>query len=270
MILVAGCGGGGDKTVQQRGLPNQPVAAGPGAAAQPGAPTPTPGAPAGVQGPTTALTTYTKFEDVCRVTKMDRHKKDPVAVDLDGQPIAAGQPLVMIPDQNCCPQVKTETSKGPDGKDHVTAVNCVREELGDDDFKADVNRDPFHSYVVDVQPEQEHPTGVAEKTKDPCDGAKVIAPDYGWRDLKLVGIVSKGTQAYTLWVDMQQTGYRAKRNDCLSKDHAQIKEIGDNLIILQIFPPPGSTITDVREEPVQLHPEDEVLNNQLHFGKDDQ
>ncbi len=68
----------------------------------------------------------------------------------------------------------------------------------------------------------------------------------------------------------QQTGDRAKRNDCLSKDHAKIKDIGDNVVILQILPPPGSTITEVREETISLHPEDDQLNNQLNVGSKDE
>lgn len=229
----------------------------PSTAAKPGAPTAAVPAAAARQNPATkeaTLTAYTKIEDLCMVAKLD-DKGNP-ALDDKKQPI-------MLPDKMCgCTEVKAEPD---DGK-----LYCKRPELTEADFKPEGNRDPFHSYLIDTVVENQEPNtqDVHITIADACKDAKIVAANQGISELKLVGIVSRGTKAYSLWIDQQQRGHRAQRNDCLSKDHAKIKDIQENYVILQRFPPQGASTQQIPEETIALHPEDEDLNNQLNFGSD--
>ncbi len=123
------------------------------------------------------------------------------------------------------------------------------------DMTGDKNRDPFRSYLVDDQA-QAVQTGKNPLTVDECD-KRMVAEQYGLRDLELVGIVKKGTTAYGLFTDTQKFGHIARRGDCLSKDKARVKEIGQSSIIVEVRgdAPPGQPAPEPREEEWRLHPE---------------
>jgi hypothetical protein len=46
------------------------------------------------------------------------------------------------------------------------------------------------------------------------------------RELKLVGIVSKGTTRWALFSDTAQKGHIVHRNDCIGKEKGRVVEIG--------------------------------------------
>jgi hypothetical protein len=122
------------------------------------------------------------------------------------------------------------------------------------DLTGDVNRDPFRSYVLeDLQPSN---TGKLPSEVDECE-RRTVAASYGLRELKLIGIVKKGTTAYGLFTDSRRDGHIAKRGDCLSKDRARIKEIGATNMIVEIRgqAAPGAPAPEPREEEWRLHPE---------------
>jgi hypothetical protein len=137
-------------------------------------------------------------------------------------------------------------------EDHRVSLN---KEVFTPDSTGDVNRDPFRSYLV----EEGAGTG---NTKEPgpqvdeCE-KRMVADQYGLRDLQLVGIVKKGTTAYALFIDTQSFGHIARRDDCLSKDKARVKEIGASSITVEIRgeAPPGAPPPPPREEEWKLHPE---------------
>jgi Tfp pilus assembly protein PilP len=126
----------------------------------------------------------------------------------------------------------------------------------------DKNRDPFRSYLVDEASTATLP-GKAAQSVDECE-KRMVADQYGLRDLSLVGIVKKGTTAYALFTDSQQFGHIARRGDCLSKDKARVKEIGQSSIIVEVRgdAPPGQPAPDPREEEWRLHPEQLELGQQ--------
>ena len=123
------------------------------------------------------------------------------------------------------------------------------------DPTGDKNRDPFRSYLVD-EANTATPTGKPTLTVDECE-KRMVADGYGLRDLSLVGIVKKGTTAYALFIDTQGFGHIGRRGDCLSKDKARVKEIGQSSIIVEVRgdAPPGQQAPDPREEEWKLHPE---------------
>ena len=130
----------------------------------------------------------------------------------------------------------------------------------------DKNRDPFRSYLVD---EQTTATTQGKNTQsvDECE-RRMVAESYGLRDLNLVGIVKKGTTAYALFTDSQQFGHIARRGDCLSKDKARVKEIGQSSIIVEVRgdAPPGQPAPEPREEEWRLHPEQLELGQSREGG----
>jgi Tfp pilus assembly protein PilP len=128
------------------------------------------------------------------------------------------------------------------------------------DPTGDKNRDPFRSYLVDEAATASAP-GKGANVVDECE-KRMVADQYGLRDLELVGIVKKGTTAYALFVDSQQVGHIARRGDCLSKDKARVKEIGQSSIVVEVRgdAPPGQPAPEPREEEWKLHPEQLDLN----------
>ncbi|MBI4509727.1 MAG: hypothetical protein HY698_08815 [Deltaproteobacteria bacterium] len=138
----------------------------------------------------------------------------------------------------------------------------LRRELTKADFipdaTGDVNRDPFRSYLVEA-------TGVAgsarskehARAEDECD-KRTVAGQYGLRDLTLAGIVLRGTKSYALFIDQQRLGHIAHRGDCLSKDKARLREIGENSVVLELRAeaPPGAPAPPPREEVWRLHPDE--------------
>jgi Tfp pilus assembly protein PilP len=122
------------------------------------------------------------------------------------------------------------------------------------DLTGDVNRDPFRSYVLeDTAPTSQ---GKLPQEIDECE-RRTVAQSFGLRELKLIGVVKKGTTAYALFTDSQRDGHIAKRGDCLSKDRARIKEIGATNMIIEIRgqAAPGAPAPEPREEEWRLHPE---------------
>jgi hypothetical protein len=123
----------------------------------------------------------------------------------------------------------------------------------DPDFTGDINRDPFRSYVLeDLSPST---SGRLPSEVDECE-RRTVAAGYGLRELKLIGLLKRGTTAYALFTDGRKDGHIAKRGDCLSKDRARIKEIGATTMIVEIRgqAAPGAPAPEPREEEWRLHP----------------
>jgi Tfp pilus assembly protein PilP len=129
------------------------------------------------------------------------------------------------------------------------------------DPTGDKNRDPFRSYLVD-DVNAAATAGKPSLAVDECD-KRMVADQYGLRDLNLVGIVKKGTTAYALFIDSQGLGHIGRRGDCISKDKARLKEIGQSSIVVEVRgdAPPGQPAPEPREEEWKLHPE------QLELGQ---
>jgi hypothetical protein len=110
----------------------------------------------------------------------------------------------------------------------------IRHAFKDRDFAPETNRDPFQSFLI------RNPAGAGsgELPRDPTSRCKpnepIRSPNYGFQDLKLVGIVAQGTQRKVLMMDPGGFGHIIKRLDCVGKEKAFVKEIGENFICFEL------------------------------------
>ena len=123
-------------------------------------------------------------------------------------------------------------------------------------------RDPFQSFIV-TQPGIGSGSGSGDDNKVPLDPTKnctredqMVAPNYSYQDLKLVGIVTQGTQRKVLMLDSTNLGYIIKRGDCVGKEKAVVKEIGKEFITFEIHPEEGrgGPKRDIEQRSVMLYP----------------
>jgi hypothetical protein len=117
--------------------------------------------------------------------------------------------------------------------------STIRHHFAESDFVVDATgektRDPFQSFVVTQ-------AGLGAKTNEgavapTASCAKVIAPDYGLRDLRLSAIFTRGLKHYALFQDSADVGEQlATVHDCVGKEKARITDISDNVVTLQLTP----------------------------------
>jgi Tfp pilus assembly protein PilP len=132
-----------------------------------------------------------------------------------------------------------------------------RKEFTPADFQpdptGDVNRDPFYSYLVTpaAQP------GQAVPIEDECTERKV-AEKYAYNDLRLLGIVMRGTKNFAMFRDPAGVGQVAYQGDCLGKDKARIVEITPSCVRIEIrgIAPPGAPAPPAHDDKRCLHPDD--------------
>jgi len=131
-----------------------------------------------------------------------------------------------------------------------------RKDLAPSDFQADptgdINRDPFESYLVAPQP-----NGPQTPVQDECEDHKV-AEKYAYNDLKLIGIVVRGTKNFAMFKDPTQTGQIVFQGYCLSKEKARVIEITPSCVRIEIRgeAPPGAPAPPAHEDKRCLHPND--------------
>lgn len=136
----------------------------------------------------------------------------------------------------------------------------IRHQFKDSDFIQDVdgeNRDPFRSFLLDGLPDQR--TGVAEGEGTPtCSPKQMVATSYSIRDLKLVGIVSRGLKRYALMQDSANFGQIVTRGDCIGKEKALVKEIGAGYMTLAVMPDSvaAGAPAVAQERSIPLYPEE--------------
>jgi hypothetical protein len=78
------------------------------------------------------------------------------------------------------------------------------------------------------------------------------------RDLRLMGIVLRGTRSYALFRDSAAFGHIVKRGDCLGKEKARVETIGAGFVRLKVTPeaPPGAPAPAPETRDIALHPEE--------------
>ena len=128
--------------------------------------------------------------------------------------------------------------------------DAIRHVFKPRDFQGADIRDPFQSFVIS-QPglgtQDKVPTEVTPKCtrKD-----QFVATSYGYQALKIVGIVSQGTQRKALMMGGNM-GYIVKKGDCVGKEKAFVKDIGAGFVT---FATEAANKTDTIEYTVQLYP----------------
>lgn len=136
----------------------------------------------------------------------------------------------------------------------------IRHQFRDSDFVQDAdgeNRDPFRSYLLDGLPDQRSGSIGSEGTPT-CSPKQMVATSYSIRDLKLVGIVSRGLKRYALMQDSANFGQIVTRGDCIGKEKALVKEIGAGYMTLAVMPEvvaAGATPV-AQERSIPLYPEE--------------
>ena len=119
-------------------------------------------------------------------------------------------------------------------------------------------RDPFQSSIVPSPG-----IGSGSDDKVPLDPTKnctredqMVAQNYSYLDLKLVGIVTQGTQRKVLMLDSTNLGHIIKRGDCVGKEKAVVKEIGKEFITFEVQPEPGpgGIKRELEQRSVMLYP----------------
>ncbi len=185
------------------------------------------------------------------------------------------QPRVQIEQKIICPEI--EKASGPactvdapmcepglyclpvtGGGTHCESCaerDTIRHDFKDRDFVADQVRDPFQSFVIG----QADLVEKAEKTKlvGPCTRREqFVASNYSYMDLRLVGIVSQGTQRKVLMMDRGNLGHIIRRGDCVGKEKAVVKDIGTGYVTFVVQQDEeGRNPAQAPEEfSVQLHP----------------
>jgi Tfp pilus assembly protein PilP len=243
-LLVAACG---DDPPPVNPAP-APAA---GAPAAPGAP----GAPGVGSGSGKPLPTMRHAEDRvnCPIPRSGSKKCDPKAI----RPVSLGGAIVEEkPDDLICKEneVCSNTNEG------WLCGPCperfaIRHEFKDRDFAGETNRDPFQSFVVKVPG-----SGSGSQADLPKDGSgrcvrneQLRVSNYGYQDLKLVGIVSQGTQRKVLLMDPGNYGHIIKRGDCVGKEKAWVKEIGENFICFEMSSEAASAARMPEASCVELH-----------------
>jgi Tfp pilus assembly protein PilP len=141
-----------------------------------------------------------------------------------------------VPDKPTGPECKPDAPTCDEGRYCVpgeAGFHCepcperdaIRHEFKERDFVSDQARDPFQSYVV-VQGELGKPEATA-KPQGSCKRIdQFVASSFGFQELKLVGIVTQGTQRKVLMMAPDNKGYIIKRADCVGKEKAIVKDIG--------------------------------------------
>jgi Tfp pilus assembly protein PilP len=139
--------------------------------------------------------------------------------------------------------------------------STIRHQFRESDFAQDPsgdNRDPFRSsYMLDIglpSSGNNVPTDATEQ----CTAKQMVATSYSVRDLRLVGIVSRGLKRYALMQDSSNFGQIVTRGDCLGKEKARVKEIGAGYMTLEVMPEVGIAGASqvVQERSIPLYPEE--------------
>jgi hypothetical protein len=160
----------------------------------------------------------------------------------------------------------------PKIEDRVPEIErpTIRHEFRESDFLGDPtgldNRDPFRSYVVKQGSGLD--TGMAAGApveKPQCNQRALVASNYNLRDLRLVGIVTRGVRKYALFQDPSDYGHIVNRNDCLGREKAKIKDIGSGFVTLELVPETAANAAPrpPEERSIPLYP------NELKLGETD-
>lgn len=242
LALIA-CGGGDDPPA------NKPSAPAPAPAAPAPAAPGTPGAP----GKPLPAMRHAEDKVKCPTPRENAKKCDPNAT----RPVVIGdKPIESKPDDLLCGENEAciNTTNG------WLCGACseryaIRHEFKDRDFAVENNRDPFQSFIVKVPGMGSGSDAALPKdlTSRCVRADQLRVANYGYNDLKLVGIVTQGTQRKVLMMDPGNYGHIIKRGDCVGKEKAWVKDIGDNHICFEMSEQSGGNARMPEGHCVELH-----------------
>lgn len=130
----------------------------------------------------------------------------------------------------------------------------IRHAFNERDFVLEQNRDPFQSpFMPQVSSGKPSDSLKLEPTKV-CKKDRMVATSYSYTELKLVGVVTQGTLHRALMMG-GSLGYIIKRGDCVGRDKAVVKDIGNDYITFVIEPDAFAASPRTTEYSVRLNPQ---------------
>src|SRR5262249_35477021 len=129
----------------------------------------------------------------------------------------------------------------------------IRHAFKDRDFAPELNRDPFQSFLIGQVDTANADKPDKRGTTERCRDNQWKIPDYSYADLKLVGIVSMGTQRKVLLMAGNK-GEIIMRGNCVGKERALVKEIGATYVTLQLAGDVAKDNREPEEHSLELYP----------------
>jgi Tfp pilus assembly protein PilP len=127
------------------------------------------------------------------------------------------------------------------------------------DSAGDDNRDPFRSFVVrqGKGPRELKGSSPIQPT-DVCTEKNSKAPGYSIRDLRLIGLLLRGTSSYAQFRDPAGYGWIVRLRDCLGKEKGIVDKIGAGFVTLEVLPESAAANNEGQAErrDIQLHPDE--------------
>ena len=143
----------------------------------------------------------------------------------------------------------------------------LRHKFSIDDFGPSIGtnarRDPFRSLAAAQL------AAAAEQENQPTDPTQickeVVAEDSSLRDLRLVGIVLRGSRSYALFIDKANKGNIVTKGDCLALEKARVTSVRAGFVTLQIAPEvvPGGPESQLQERTIALYPDEIPVDGEM-------
>jgi Tfp pilus assembly protein PilP len=166
------------------------------------------------------------------------------------------------------PGAKKATKATPKAKGKTAQLDAYsqimpdfRRKFTEADFRpdpnGDENRDPFRSFVIrQGSLTRDNKSASSIQPTDLCTMKNSRAPGYSVRDLRLIGIVLRGTRGTAQFRDPRGEGWIVKRGDCLGKEKATVQAIGVGSVTLEVMPeaPPNTEPPPPERRDIPLYP----------------
>jgi Tfp pilus assembly protein PilP len=143
-------------------------------------------------------------------------------------------------------------------------AQTLRHKFSPGDFEADNSgtnkRDPFRSFVVvQVSINTDERTDEPISRTEKCSNKKVAAPDTSIQQLRLIGVIARGTMRVATFADAADYGWVVRLGDCIGSEHARVTKIGEAFVSVEnpviataADPNPRATGKDYRLRDVEL------------------
>lgn len=141
----------------------------------------------------------------------------------------------------------------------------IRHRFMPEDFEPDAagnrNRDPFRSYVVRLDGISQGGDGRSTSVPEVCKDT--VAKSTSLRDLRLVGIVLRGTRSYALFVDSTSHGHIVTKGDCLGIEKARVSSVRAGFVSLEIIPDAtqNQSAPEPQERIIPLYPNELLVED---------
>jgi len=242
LIVVLGCGEDSAK--------NKPTPATTAPPAKPATAATSPGAGSGSGKPLPSLL-HAEDRVNCPIPRSGSHKCDPNVtkpVTLGDTPVQRKAEDLWCEDGEVCQNTTEGYLCGP-----CPERFAIRHEFKDRDFAPETNRDPFQPSVGKLPGGSGSNGEVTDPTSRCVRAEQLRVTNYGYLDLKLVGIVSQGTQRKVLMMDPGNYGHIIKRGDCVGKEKAWVKDIGENFICFELTSDQAAAARMPEGQCIELH-----------------